>query len=319
MEDGRRGGIDQSCSLNRWRILKATCKTWRNADRIFLGRRKQTGKSGWTEAGLSFWVSCSASLAGRESFDNEHEDSGYRQVTLLVEWRKDVDRHFCWAKPLFSFQQGSVRAKRVKSGNVCDVGGFSPIDIPNRSGIKGGKINRVRRETAVSLLYCGHECDPPFCDAWHSHQVSGCCSWGESSISLTSMGLSGGGCPFKAAALRESLCAPATGASHSQVMCLPSETDVTWREEHGLCHLHRWQHHLERPRLHFDERLHRCWVLCSYFLPVSLLGVLLIMGFSHSSQQQLHAVLNACLWSNCKESAFSFWIKLEAFLSGLFY
>lgn len=106
-----------------------------------------------------------------------------------------------------------MRAKRVKSGNVCDMGGFSPIDIPNRSGIKGGKINTVRRETAASLLYCGHKCDPLFCDVWHSHQVSGWCSWGESSISLTSMGLSGGGCPFMLLPL-ESHCVPLPQGLH---------------------------------------------------------------------------------------------------------
>lgn len=189
---------------------------------------------------------------------------------------------------------------------------------PKQVRSKGRKANTVRREVAACLLYCGHEHDPPFCSVWHCHRVSGCCRWGNSSISLTFMGLSGGGCPFRLLLLRESPYLPAMGASCSQVIYLHSETDVIQREERVLPSLCRWRHNW-RPRLHFDKWLCCCRVLYSYFPPVGLLGALLIVGFSYSSQQLLHAVLNACLWFNCKKSAFRLWIKLEAFLSGSFY
>lgn len=116
---------------------------------------------------------------------------------------------------------------------------------PKQVRSKGRKANTVRREVAACLLYCGHEHDPPFCSVWHCHRVSGCCRWGNSSISLTFMGLSGGGCPFRLLLLRESPYLPAMGASCSQVIYLHSETDVTQREERVLPSLCRWRHNLE--------------------------------------------------------------------------
>lgn len=186
---GVEGGIDQSCSLNQWRILKATCKTWRNAGRIFLGRRKQTGKSGWTEPGLGFlsvllclvgWMGELWQRARRFRLQASYTTGGKEERCALTLLLSQTPR-FC--------QQGSVRAIRGKSGNVRDVDGFSPTDIPNRSGVKEGKPNTVRREVAACLLYCGHEGNPPFCSVWRCHQASGCCRWGDSSISLTFMGL----------------------------------------------------------------------------------------------------------------------------------
>lgn len=137
--------------------------------------------------------------------------------------------HFC--------QQGSVRARRGKSLNVCDVDGFAPIGIPNRAGVKEGNTNTVRREKAASLFHCGHECDH---HSVVSDTVIRCL---DAAVEVTvAFCLLSCGC-LGVAALLGCHCwrvtvPPATGTSHSQVICFHSETDIIWRDEHmpwSLC------------------------------------------------------------------------------------
>ena len=136
---GREGGIDQWFSINWQCILKATCKTWSNADSIFLSRRKQTGKSGWAEPGLGLlrvlwclvgWMGELWQRAQRFRLQASYPTGAKEERRVLTLLLSQSPR-FC--------QPGGARAERGKSGNVCDVAGFSPTDIPDRSGVKQGK------------------------------------------------------------------------------------------------------------------------------------------------------------------------------------
>lgn len=243
---GEEGGIDQSCSLSWWRILKATCKTWGNADRIFLGRREQTGKSGWANPGLGFLRAWSASLAGWESFFNG--ESGYWQVTPLVERREGVLVNTS-AEPNPSLLSEKQHERKARKCLTC----MSSVPLTFQTGQEWRKENESSQE--------GNSCLPPLLSPWEQLPIpsAGCDRvWvlhpSDSSISLTSMAQSG---------LWEPLCLPAWGLCVPKWFVLTLEVMISGGRKAAWL-LQRW-HTTGRPQPHFD-----CQAPCPYFIPITV-------------------------------------------------